>query len=682
MVASSRTRGRSLALALLLASVFTMTALAAQASAVTVGSLSPFSPASCVSSFAAPGCTTSTLGSYGTTSVVSHGSTVYVGVQSGGSGVAAYALNADGSLGARRSCIVSTGVSGCTTAVGLSSNSQHSGIAVAPNGKTLYVASTGSSSPAGIVAAYALNADGSIGLLRSCVSTTAIAGCATSSGYIQNQISVDSRGAFVVTGPSTSGTTVSRFPIDGSGALSPPTSCANQSGTAGCVAVGTSFQPIGPQVHGDNVYVPNYSPGNIVTLSLSTTTGLINGIRVTTGSNPGQTTKTDTAISSPRNIRVTSDGKYLLMTSASTTGGPPTDYQGRILAFALDGNGSIGDRTGCASGTTSSVPAPTGCLGVTTFTSIDTSNFVLSPDDQNVYAAIDTSGDENSDSIIGLAFGGGNFFGPIYCAHVTATIPICLDTPLTQIGPPGISPSGNALYIPGNNLVAMRREQQATCIGGKASTTSGAPVEVSWTCTDPNEDPVTIDWDSAAPNASVTRLSPTTFRYSSKPGFVGTDSFTLFGHGGGLPVTGLHGWVFANITVTQPTIKSAFTELKKKVTSKKLTKFTGTASSTSPISSVRIAVARLPRGITAAAKSKIKRCSVLSSKGKLTTRTAPGGQCRVTSYFVKTRGTTKWSFKLKRRLPKGSYIAISKVTDIYGNVQSVHTRDAKRFTVK
>jgi hypothetical protein len=72
------------------------------------------------------------------------------------------------------------------------------------------------------------------------------------------------------------------------------------------------------------------------------------------------------------------------------------------------------------------------------------------------------------------------------------------------------------------------------------------------------------------------------------------------------------------------------------------------------IDRVRIAVARKHRG----------RCRLLTPRRRLTHRTSCAHR-----RWLRVRGTTRWSFALPRRLPKGVYIVRTRAIDFAGNVE-------------
>jgi hypothetical protein len=56
---------------------------------------------------------------------------------------------------------------------------------------------------------------------------------------------------------------------------------------------------------------------------------------------------------------------------------------------------------------------------------------------------------------------------------------------------------------------------------------------------------------------------------------------------------------------------------------------------------------------------------VLRSNGRFKRVKARRGRCSKPP-FLRAKGTTSWSFKLKHRLPKGSYVLFSRAVDTTG----------------
>ena len=113
---------------------------------------------------------------------------------------------------------------------------------------------------------------------------------------------------------------------------------------------------------------------------------------------------------------------------------------------------------------------------------------------------------------------------------------------------------------------------------------------------------------------------------------------------------------------------SAITGLRSTVKRRALTRFRGTArDAEGTVARVDIAVIR--RG---------KACRVLGARGRLVKGTKRGGACA--PRFLKATGTNRWSFTLKRKLPKGRYVLLVRATDGQGKRETSFARKAFRVT--
>lgn len=110
-------------------------------------------------------------------------------------------------------------------------------------------------------------------------------------------------------------------------------------------------------------------------------------------------------------------------------------------------------------------------------------------------------------------------------------------------------------------------------------------------------------------------------------------------------------------------------KLAKSARVKKVKTFSGTASDDKAVKAVTIALV-LQKG---------KRCTQMKSNGKF----AKLKKCVAPSSFVKARGTTRWSYKLKRRLAKGKYTLFARAIDSAGQKQGGFSKSNKKsFKVK
>jgi len=102
---------------------------------------------------------------------------------------------------------------------------------------------------------------------------------------------------------------------------------------------------------------------------------------------------------------------------------------------------------------------------------------------------------------------------------------------------------------------------------------------------------------------------------------------------------------------------------------KKPKSFGGTASDDKGVRKVEIAL-QLKRG---------SKCKQLTRGGTF----AKQAKCDAPTKFLAAKGTTKWSFKLRRKLKRGGYTLFARATDSAGQVQAGFTRANKRaFKIK
>jgi hypothetical protein len=118
------------------------------------------------------------------------------------------------------------------------------------------------------------------------------------------------------------------------------------------------------------------------------------------------------------------------------------------------------------------------------------------------------------------------------------------------------------------------------------------------------------------------------------------------------------------------------------IKSKKFKSIKGTASDSDGVKRVEVAVVGFTRGVHVAAKKR-GTCLLLRSNGKLK-RTKADKRNRCTKrIFLKAKGTTSWTFKLKKKLPKGSYVIFSRAIDKTGKLETHFSSSrGNRVTIK
>lgn len=102
----------------------------------------------------------------------------------------------------------------------------------------------------------------------------------------------------------------------------------------------------------------------------------------------------------------------------------------------------------------------------------------------------------------------------------------------------------------------------------------------------------------------------------------------------------------------------------------KLKRFSGTASDPEgQLAAVEIAVVAVQGGAKATAR-RVKRCINLQSNGRLKRKKAgKRGRC-APAKFLRAKGTTKWTYKLKRKLRKGKYVVYARAVDTAGKKET------------
>jgi hypothetical protein len=202
---------------------------------------------------------------------------------------------------------------------------------------------------------------------------------------------------------------------------------------------------------------------------------------------------------------------------------------------------------------------------------------------------------------------------------------------------------------------------------------AGAPVEVRF------------DYGATAAYGSSTTLrllQPSELQTSFSAELSGLPAGTL--HYRAVAITDFATFLGADQTVsvsgTPPRVSSRVISPSGKVKANQLKAIKGTATATLGVASVAVAVIRVSRGAHVA-NHVAPSCAQLGKDGKLhTLRVAKHHQCTPTS-FLRATGLTRWKLTLKRHLPKGSYIAISRATDNAGNVERIGSGDRRRFQV-
>jgi hypothetical protein len=123
----------------------------------------------------------------------------------------------------------------------------------------------------------------------------------------------------------------------------------------------------------------------------------------------------------------------------------------------------------------------------------------------------------------------------------------------------------------------------------------------------------------------------------------------------------------AGPTDTPP--EASISKLAKSAKASKFKNFKGTARDDVSVARVDVALVKV----------KGDKCTQMTSPGKF----AKLAKCDAPTKFLRAKGTTTWSYKLKKELKKGSYVLYARATDGAGHVQGGFGPASKRaFKVK
>ncbi len=136
------------------------------------------------------------------------------------------------------------------------------------------------------------------------------------------------------------------------------------------------------------------------------------------------------------------------------------------------------------------------------------------------------------------------------------------------------------------------------------------------------------------------------------------------------------------VTVPPAKVSSHPTSPHGSVRAKKLTSIKGTATATFGVRKVVVAVVEFSGGAHVARARRPKpACEQLGRDGRLHNLSVGKHHLCTPTTFLTASGKTSWTLKLSRRLPKGTYVAISRATDTRGNVEKLSSRDQIGFRV-
>lgn len=101
--------------------------------------------------------------------------------------------------------------------------------------------------------------------------------------------------------------------------------------------------------------------------------------------------------------------------------------------------------------------------------------------------------------------------------------------------------------------------------------------------------------------------------------------------------------------------QATIAKIAKSVKAKKLKTFKGTATDDKGVARVEVGVLQL----------KGKKCKQLDAKGKF----VAAQKCTEPTAFMAAKGTTSWTFKVRKRFPKGKYVLFARAVDTSGQSQ-------------
>ncbi len=279
---------------------------------------------------------------------------------------------------------------------------------------------------------------------------------------------------------------------------------------------------------------------------------------------------------------------------------------------------------------------------------------------------------------------------------------------MSNVAQIAITPDSRYLYTAGEDggdgdgaVVAFRIEGAPSCTPASVNVLAGQSVTIPLACTHSSGDPLTLGI-SPAQQGTLGQIDQQagTVTYTAAANASGDDVLTFQASDGTNvtqpalatvhitpirvepppPTTTTTGTTTTPPVLIDATVPSArIAGLKRRVKATALKGFGGTASDDRGIARVEVSLVRLGGG----AKIARATCAVLSARGTFHAVKASHGRCTATG-FLRAKGTTHWSFPLKHRLPKGSYVLTVRAIDSAGNVaRSFSSRAGNRvaFTV-
>jgi 6-phosphogluconolactonase (cycloisomerase 2 family) len=424
-------------------------------------------------------------------------------------------------------------------------------------------------------------------------------------------------------------------------------------------------------------------------------------------------------------VAVAPDGTHLY--AAADSGGG--SLAGSLTAFTVDPGTQAIAEVQCvpsASGSSSCTGTPTPALG-------GANGVVTSPDGRFVYAT-----GAKRDSVVGFnvvqsGAGAGQIGNEVDCLWAVAATSECRQVPL--VGEPAaiaMSPDGRDLYVASRlgGISALRRDTTSGVLGFTQCVTASAvgpcsvDSELAGSTFDVAVSPdgryvyvaggdgarngYVISYARDAATGALARIGCVTnlpmADCTTAAGLAGANNLAISPDGAFVYVAAFAGGdgngALAAFRVQQPQIEclasgppcqgppivkdttaphSRVSGLRRRVKAKALKGFHGTASDDRGVARVEVSLVRLRGGARIARAT----CRALTSRGRFHALKVRHGRCSP-SGFLRAKGTTRWSFALKHRLPKGSYVLTVRATDAAGNAESGFSsrkHDRVAFTV-
>ncbi len=705
----------------------TLTALALTAACAPIAGAVPppvggLTQTQCISEIAGGGCTAGDgVADARHVAVSPDAKNVYVASAAGGGSdqgaLAAFTRNPGTGTLTELNCVGETAGNGCATAGdGLS---QASGVSVSPDGQTIYV--TSSDFGGGAVAAFARNqTTGAIGAELGCISENATGTCLDGHGLTNTQdVAATNQAVYVAAADPTTGGLTS-FARGAGGALGAETACFNQLGMDGCTTDSVVRNVNAVVIASDGHVAYATGEGGITTTfivsyridqngALSARSGcVVDQPAASGGCRPG-----NQGFSDATDLAVAPDHRVYVAGIDGGSDGAASPDPGGISALAVDAN------TLALTGAINCVEAGgAGCAPPFVPDLRDANGIELSPDGQFVYAASQRGGGNDDGAVLTFTRDAatGAIGALVNCVGETGSATCAAGDGISTASFLAVSPDGRNVYLgdadggQGGGVTTFTREFAPTCDNATATVPAGLSVTLPLTCRDPNGDPIARTIVSGPTFGVLDPIDQVngTVSYTASTLASGADAITFSASDGSSTSPD----ATVAITVTPaPDVPlgkdqepdSNIDKIRSRISAKSLKKFTGTATDDIGVDHVDIALVHASGGAHAATAraaavkrvtskkktTKKKRkpkpaCRQMTSKGTFLAFKAKNKRCSPT-HWIPVTGTTTWSFKLPKRLPKGTYTLYSRATDDADLTETSFTgRDHNRvsFTVR